>query len=309
MKTPWVFALICAASSWGLIVQARELTHTNVPGVLNTGSVSYQGPQTTLMPGLYIVGDDDHKWHGQSYLLVDTYVNDPNKVLAVMLPKQVIDSSGGVGSGEIFLGRPIKNGTSVMLSPVTIDITGSLSVESEMETNARVIEVSRRSAPGNYRYPYLLQGHNGALGGQLLGMRASTTQQPRLAQWPSNNVFSGSGGMGHLVVDGTSVGVYSGHLAESHYQLLPLNGDFGKFAELVPTQLDTMSEAMISASQIAGLAIFISGCFDTERMLIASPQAQPGEFQMDMYSPDGRTFSDYLAPGSLQPMVNQGGKK
>lgn len=281
-----------------LNANAKDIPKTDLDRVYKAGTQSVvPGPAINLNPGIYVVGDDDNTVWGTHYLIVDKYVNDDDKILAILIEQGHFDE-GKHCIGRFYLGKKIKNGTSLMLSPIYIDINGNLAIQSEMSTTAQVLEVSVRNQAGDFRYPYLVQGHYGALGGHLLGMRAKSTQSPNFVPWPSNNIFSGASDRDNLIVTGSSVAIHNGRGLDRRFELLPLNGDLGKFAELVSTQLDTMGEDMVSETGVKKLAFFMKNTWNEEMFVVASPAGNIGQYEMNFYEQKHRGLMDFFFPGS-----------
>ena len=252
-----------------------------------------------LNPGVYVIGDDDSKMSGTHYLIVDEYSNDSDKGLALMLEQDSL-KDGRRAAGQFYMVKSIKGGTKLMLSPVFIDMHGNLSVQSELNSNAQVLVISLAPNADKLRYPYQVVGQNGALGGEMKGMRAKSDQNPVFRPWPKQSVFKSESQRGKLVVSGTTVGIYNGSTLGNEFELVPLNGDFGKMAALTQTRLDTMAEDYVSDTAIKKLAFFMN--LDHEEVfLVAQPTALPGQFMFDVYSSQHRTFLDFVAPGKQNP--------
>src|SRR3989338_4150125 len=236
-----VAAVLTAATAFA---QNRPLVKTDIQRVYDSGQISTPGGAAfTLSPGIYVLGDEDNKVFGTHYLLVDEYVNDPGKVIAILVP-QAIEKGAESVSGYIYQGRPLGDGTSLMLAPVIIDEFGNVSVDSELSQNSPVIQLTLKNDAGRLRYPYMLEGHNGALDGQMLGMRASGSTKPQLNAWPHANILEGGTPRGGISVSGNIVTHNDGFRSQTRYQRVPLNGDMGKIAALVRARLNTMSESM-----------------------------------------------------------------
>lgn len=278
----------------------KPLVETDLNKVYGAGvSVSTLAPKVKLNPGVYVIGDEDSKLKGTHYLIVDEYSNDADKGLALMVEQSSI-KNGHRSAGQFYMIKSIKGGTKLMLSPVFIDMRGNLSVQSELNSQAQVLVISIAPQAEKLRYPYQVVGQNGALGGELMGMRAKSDQNPTFRPWPQRSVFKSETQRAKLVVSGTTVGIYSGNTLGNEFELVPLNGDFGKMAALTQTRLDTMAEDYVSDTAIKKLAFFMN-LNGEEVFLIAQPSAQPGQFVIDVYGQKGRTFLDYVAPGKLNP--------
>lgn len=245
-------------------------------------------------PGLYVLGDQDSKIWGTHYLLVDSYVNDPTQFFALMISQDDI-KKGSQGIVRVYQGRTIKNGASLMLSPVVVDIYGNLSLESETNNRAKVLEISRRTDADSFRYPFLVQGLNNALNGKLMFMRASNQLTPQIQSRPKTNVFEGTR-QEHVVVNGKIVDIHPGDGSDRHFQMTDVNGDFGKLTQLQEGYFDTMGEFMVSQSKVSWLGFFMTSQSGGELFSILIPTAGPGEYRMVVYGNEERTLSDIFLP-------------
>ena len=274
---------------------AKQLTQTDLGKVYGTGTQSNSvGRALTLKSGVYVVGDEDSKLGGRYHLLIENYVNNSNQFFALLVDKGLRQGSG---TGQFFIGKYIKGGTSVMLSPVFVDSDGNLSSQAELNTRASVIEISLRGDAGKVRYPYMLQGHHGALNGQLLGMRAANTQILKFAKHPQKSIFNGASKYDSLVVTGSTVAMHNGYSSNNRFEMIPVNGDGGKIAALVNTEFDTMGEYMVSTSEVSKLAFFLQTGSGAEIFVVASPGYSPGHYNLNIYQPQSRTFMDVFFPG------------
>lgn len=284
-----------------ITTSAAELIPTDVSRVYGAGQqISTFTPQIQLQPGVYAIGDEDSKLTGTHYLILDSYINDEKKSLALMV-NQADFNDGKRASGQFYMARPIKSGRAVMLSPVFIDSMGNLSVQSELNREAQVLEINLAPEGNKFRYPYIVQGHYGALDGKLMGMRAKSHQEPKFRASPSNSVFSSRTERGQVVVSGNTVGIHNGAQVDRRYEMVLLNGDLGRMAALVSTKFDTMAEESISDSEIQKLAFFMTDSEGSELFIIANKTAKPGQFVFDFYGPRGRSFLDYFAKGKTNP--------
>ena len=276
----------------------QDLVQTDQNGVQNSGNKNQGARAVKLEPGLYYLNDIDQKLSVEYYLLLDTYANDPEKSLAILFSVDAVRNRRSVA--YLYQGRPIKNGSVVMFSPLAVDNSGNMRVLSEGQTNAPVIELMERQ--GNHRFPYVLRGRNGALGGRILGMRGASSKKPELKPWPSTGIFASTTGKDvDILVNGSEVSINSGSLADQTFSLLAINGEQGKFAALTKSTLDTMSENELADERIVRLASFISGCFDRETMMILSPTMNWGEYHLDTYQLAEPSFLDWLFPGRKSP--------
>lgn len=299
MKTS-VFATLLLMTA---MTAAKDLTPTNLNRVFGAGTQTsvVASPQVMLKPGVYAVGDEDHQMTGTHYLIVDEYVNDDSQSLALLVNQHQFNG-GSRASGQFYLVKPIKRGQAVMLSPVFINSDGVLSIQSELNRDAQVLEISISPDGNKYRYPYVVQGHNGALDGKLMGMRAKSHQEPKFRAQPSSAIFTSETDRGQIVVSGKTVSIHNGRNIDQRFEMLPLNGDLGRMAALVSTKFDTMMEESVSQSHIERLAFFMTAHDGDELFIIAQPAVgSPGTFIFDFYGPRGRKLLDYIAKGKLQP--------
>ena len=264
-------------------VSAASLVQTDKDEVLDYGTNSSQGQvKIEMSPGLYALNEIDTNWSTKYYLLMDNFVNDPEKFIAILFKEDAFDSSRRT-IARMYQGRPVKGSSMLMLSPLIVDNSGNVRVQSEIQTDAPVIEVIAR-AGGDYRYPYVLRGRNGALDGRLYGMRGSSNKRPTLKPWPSSGVFASTNGTeADLMVSGTEVSLYNGSMVDQTYNLIALNGEQGKFAALTKSTFDTMGEVELANEQIRKLATFVTGCFDREVLMILTPTTQWGAYTLDLF--------------------------
>lgn len=282
------------------LAESRPLIQTDLKKVLQTQYVGSHAPQVLLNPGLYIVGDEQHEGNGTQYLLVDTDVNNPERFIGLMIPERNF-KQGSVSQGKFFVGRPIRGGTSVLLAPLVIDTDGHILVDSELSRNSPVLEVSAVSTEGSNRYPYLIEGHNGALNGQVFGMRAvESNRKPTWTGWPSAGIFVSPSSEGKMVVKGNTISIHDGLREDRRYTLVPLNGVLGKIAGLKESHFDTMAETDVSTSRFSKIAFFLNGLSDEEIFVFASPMVRPGDYSIEFFSPKRRSFNDIFRPGKFQ---------
>lgn len=279
------------------LAQNRPMVRTDLDKVFQSGQVNRSSPRVELKPGLYVVGDEKHEGSGTHYLLVDVDVNNPDRLIGLMIPEDSL-SKGTTSVGKFFVGRSIKGGTSVMLAPLIIDMDGNILVDSEMTRNSPVLEISAIATEGSHRYPYMIEGHNGALNGKIMGMRAAPyNRQPTWKGWPSAGIFEAESSHGKMVVRGSSISIHDGSRLDHRYSLVPLNGDLGKIAGLKESSFDTMAEMDISASKFSKIAFFLNGLCEEEIFVIASPAVRPGDYNIEFYSPKHKSVFDIFRPG------------
>ena len=281
----------------------QKIVQTDLSAVYGTGEQSTGlAPQVKLKPGVYALGDDDHKLNGTHYLIVDQYINNDEKGLALLINQDELESKSQA-RGRLYMIRPIQGGSTLMLSPIEIGVGGQLGIHSELDGtgNSPVLTISVDPQANKLNYPYIIRGHNGALNGQMFGMRAKSDQNPTFRPWPSHAVFNSETDSGKLLVQGRVVSIHDPRQMDREFELVPLNGVLGKMAALVSTKLNTMEESYVSKSAIKELAFFMNldGC---ELFMIAKPAAtQPGEYVFSFYGPRHRTFLDYFRKGRLDP--------
>jgi hypothetical protein len=296
MKT-LILTLVLALTSTTMTHSAHAagaLPQTDLDKVYGTGvnnnPTSARG--FSLNAGVYVIGGEKSKIRGTNYLVIDRYANDPSRFFALMVSQE-----NESARGQFFMGKKIKNGAAIMLSPVFIDNNGNLAIESELNNRAAIIEISLRSDAGKVRYPYLLQGHNGALNGQLLGMRAASGETVRFTTRPSQTIFSGADSNDNLVVSGNSVTMHNASSMQQSFEMVGVNGDGGKIAAMLSGEFDTMGEYMTSDSSISRLAFFMKTASGKEMFVVASPSYRVGEYGLKFYSPRSRSLVDFFFPG------------
>lgn len=285
--------------SQNIPAQNRPFPESDVSQIYSAGSIIYNQAAIVLQPGLYIVGDDNNTIAGTHFLLVDQYFNDPSKLVGIMISQNSVNR-GTQTAAKMFMGRPIKGRNSIMLSPLAIDMYGNIGVDSEVSRNSPVMEISRDTTQGRQRYPLFIQGHNGALNGQVLGMRAAAPdKRPTWRGWPSSGIFEGESSNAKLVINGNTMAIHDGSRMDRRFAMVPLNGDLGKFAGLQDSSFDTMAEMDVSSSQFRKLTFFLTGLCDQEIFVIASPTNRVGDYNIEIFSPKRRTFMDIFFPGKV----------
>lgn len=292
-------------TSFGFAQQA--MVQTDLSAVLgSTGTTSAFAPQVELKPGVYAIGDDNHKLTGTKYLIVDQYINNAKKGLALLIDQDDLRNKSQA-TGRLYMIRPIEEGTTLMLSPIEIGLSGQLEINSEINTSgeSQVLTISQDPQAGKLNYPYIVKGHNGAIGGQILGMRAKSDQNPLFRPWPSHSVFNSETDSGKIVVQNKVLSLYDPRRMESQeFKLVPINGSLGKMAALVSTKLNTQAEGYRSKTAVKELAFFMN-LDDCELFMIAKPNnIRPGEYVFSFYGPRQRTFMDYFRKGRLAPENN-----
>lgn len=300
MKTAFLIASLIVSTSFA----QQKMVESDLSQIYGTGSSSYSAPFTKikLKPGVYALGDDNNKMTGTHYLIVDDYVNNQEKGLALLIDQSELRDKSQA-RGRLYMIRPIQGGSTLMLSPIEIGMNGQLGIHSELDGtgNSPVLTVSLDPQAQKLNYPYIIRGHNGALGGQLLGMRAKSDQNPTFRPWPSHAVFNSETDSGKLLVQNNVVSIHDPRRLDREFQLVPLNGVLGKMAALVSTKLNTMEESYVSNSAIKELAFFMN-LDDCELFMIARPTlTQPGEFLFSFYGPRHRTFMDFFRKGKWSP--------
>ena len=110
------FLLNTLVASIGLAQQ--KIVQTDLSAVYGTGEQSNGlAPQVKLKPGVYALGDDDHKLNGTHYLIVDQYINNNDKGLALLINQDELREKSQA-RGRLYMIRPIQGGSTLMLSPM-----------------------------------------------------------------------------------------------------------------------------------------------------------------------------------------------
>lgn len=282
------------------LVNAREIPSTDVNKVFNSGNTIRTSAPVHLEPGLFVlgpVGNDANTLTGTHYLLIDRYTNSEDQFIGVMLDANGL-VRGTPGSAFIFKTSTVRKGMSLMLYPLTIDIYGNLSIESELSRTSPYMEISTQNTSESHRYPYLVQGKNGLLNDHLLGMRRANNQIPRWNLWPSTGVYSASKGSSQLVVNGNTLALHEPGLETATFAINPINGDdSGKIAGLSESNFDTMSENDITEGKFQKLAFFLTDIYNQNVFIIATPKNYPGRYDIRIYAPEEQSFMDRFFPG------------
>jgi hypothetical protein len=288
------FAISCP------IAQANPIPRTDLNKVLNAGKNSYTSAPIHLQAGLYIVGAESSKAAkvaGTHYLLLDTYANDPNQFIGVLIDQGAINE-GSPKSAFIFKSSSVRNGQTIMLYPLIIDMYGNLAVESELSRNSPYLELSAQATDSSHRYPYMIQGRNGLLNDHILGMRKSSEQLPNWKAWPSSGIYESGKSNSQIVVNGQTMTIHDNGQITQSYALTPINGDEGgKIAGLGESNFDTMSEVDITSSQFNKIAFFLQDFNQNNIFIVATPMTFPGRYTIKVYTPEKATFMDIFFPG------------
>lgn len=289
--------VLMSLSSWG---QQGSLTQTDVNAVLH-GEPS-AGPQVEIQfqPGLYEINEGDSN-RISHYLLVDRYINDPNRFIALYFPKNIHRTKTGMG--KIFQIFPVRNGTALMLSPLTIDSHGNIIDMSQASREAPVFMLSRR--PGRRGFPYALRAENqNSIG--IRGMRGSGRRAPQLNGLPLAGVFASSDNDSHgtVMVENGVMTLADDLYYDETFNMITLNGGQGKFVGLQASNFDTMAQTDLSQDEFQRMAVFISGLWDRECLLVARRTVTPGVFRFDYYRSETRYILERLFPGRVNPRIN-----
>jgi hypothetical protein len=297
--------LLAATLIASLGLAQQKTVESNVDQIMGGEEIETLAPPVKLLPGVYAMGDDEHKLHGTHYLIVDKFVNNQEKGLALLIDQEEMQDKT-MARARLYMFSPIEEGSQLMLSPIVIDpSTGQLVIHSKIDRTGKspILTISVDPEAQKLNYPYIIRGHNGALGGQLLGMRAKSDQNPTFRPWPKHSVFNSETSRGKLLIQGKTVSIHEPSRREEEFKLVPINGVLGKMAALVSTELDTMGEGYTSDTAIEKMAFFMN--LDGEELfMIATPGPRtslPGEFFVNFYGERHRTFLDYFRKGKLQP--------
>jgi hypothetical protein len=284
----------------GVLASAKPIPKTDIKKVLNAGKTTYVAAPVKLQAGLYIVGEesgDAAKVTGSHYLLIDNYINNSDQFIGVMIDQEAIDQ-GSPKTAFIFKSSTVRNGQTIILCPLIVDIYGNLAIECELNRNSPYLEISLQSSESSHRYPYLIQGRNGLLNDHVMGMRKSGEQLPNWKNWPSTGVYETARANSQIVVSGQMLSIHNqGQISES-YALTAINGDEGgKLAGLAESSFDTMSETDITSSEFNRLAFFLQDFSQTNVFVIATPMLFPGRYSIKVFTPEKRSFMDIFFPG------------
>lgn len=282
-------------------VFSKPIPRTDLKAVLESGKRSYVSEPVQLEAGLYVIGEESSqasKVKGTHYLLVDNYINNTDQFIGIMIDEEALNEHKAPKTAFIFKTSNIRNGQTVILCPLIIDIYGNMAVECELNRNSPYLEISLQSNDENHRYPYLVQGKNGLLNDHVMGMRKSSKQLPTWKNWPDSGVYETAFANSQVVVSGQMLTIHSnGQIAES-YSLTAINGDSGgKIAGLAESHLDTMSESDVTASKFDKVAFFLQDFDQTNVFFIATPLSFPGRYALKVYTPESQSFMDIFFPG------------
>ncbi len=200
-----------------------------------------------------------------------------------------------IGMTTIYMGKHIRGGSSIMLSPIFLNSKGSLVIDSEVNEKSQVLEISSMNDE-KQRFPFMIKGHHGALGGNMMGMRAAKYNQlPQFNGWPKAGIYEGVTNKSRLALQGTQIEILNSASTAGSFSVVPLNGQHGRIAGLTVTSLNTMAETEVSSSKIEKLVFFITGLDNREIVLVATPKT--GGFWTEAFSPERRSLIDILFSG------------
>jgi hypothetical protein len=275
----------------------EPIPQVNLSAIANVG-VNAEIGKMPLEMGTYVVGpitgEDITEEH---YLLLDQDTNDPEKFYALMIPKPLATTSTS-GLARLYQGRQLSGTGSLMLTPINIDTFGNLELASETQRRAPVLQISAR--PGRFKYRYVVEGRNGHIGGQKLGMRGHNFTKPYLKAEPRDGIFvAGSGEGADLIVNGKELSFWEGENRDNHFSMLDMNGAEGKFGILMESNLDTLREANLPDEEIQRIAVFVNGgCFDSEVLMVLVPRISgQGEYDVKLYRPGSYDLWEKVFPG------------
>lgn len=296
MKT--LLTILALSFSIGGYAQSpNPLTETDENAIL--GGTIESGPQLeiNLQPGLYEIGDNGRS--SSHYLIVDRYINDPNKFLAIYVPKNINRTKKALG--KIYQVRPMQRGTKLMLSPIFLDQNGLVRVLSQTDRRAPVLEITRR--PGKHRYPYIVNARNDNDGDGIRGMRGSGRTRPSLNATPSNGVFAAGASEDYpdILVSGNEITITDDYYFDQTFRMVSVNAGSGKIAGLQVSELDTMSEMEISEDGFSRFAVFVDGCWNREVLLIARKTLEVGVFEFSYNKIFRPGLLERIFPGRLTP--------
>lgn len=284
--------------------EPKPLVTTNEDEVNSAGLLPVEDP-VKLEPGLYYAGEGS--FFSQWSLLVERNINDPDKNIVIMIPLNILETSIWhsdqiESDGYILQSRVIENGSKLMLSSLWIDSEGNPEELSESRRNAPVALVSKIDGP--QRFPFEIESQNGLFPQGRLGMRAAGSKWMKLNNCPSAGRFGAWDRDHHrrATADRRSIALYNDGGYDMTYQVMNLNGTFGKFSGLSVSTLDTLSQTQVSDGSLSGLVTFVTGSdFDREMFIVAKPSTKVGVFKFTIYKMIEPSFLDWLFSGRTTP--------
>lgn len=245
-----------------------------------------------LEPGLYQAQDKEGE--EALYIIVQTFINDPDKRLILMLPQDVLKGKR-VGHGWIFQSRQVRGGGALMLSPLSLDgATGNIVVDSENERYAPVVLLTKKSGT-DHKNPYVLEGRNGGLEGKLMEMSKVKYHfvKPVMRSRPSRDIFVGiCPNQSKLTVSSKFVSIHDDDAIDLSFRMLEVNGGHGELSALARSKFDSMSESDMTYEDVERFATFYSlgSLFgewandNDERFLMATPAGKKGYYLVEVYA-------------------------
>ena len=306
--------LLAAASLISFHVFAEEAVQTNIDqvmapqehrGVSHEAQVSTDmdavlGPQGSaeapmrkikLESGHYVIGSERLDSETRS-LFVEHSVTGRDHYVALLVENSVFYRHGGVGN--LYYGTLIKDDT-IMFSPmVKADKTGQMVSQAKGSASAPVLLVSLKPDAKDQRYPYMVQGINGAMHGRLLGMRGGSTHAS-LAVHPDGYEFHWDdhdmrSERGEVWVQGRDMIMSRPGSDNYSYHLSRFNGQNSALFTMTSSVLNTMAELDATKPEVQGIAAFIHvpDCKD-EILVVAKPITGSSDLSVSVYAPDWGT--------------------
>jgi hypothetical protein len=276
--------------------------------------------QIKLVPGVYAISRPG-KLFAERLMFIENYQNKPNAFLAIQIDRRNLDA-GKSSTGRLFIGSIIERGTAVKLSPLILDQHTGMPINlAKISTQARISKITDTGGDERHRYPYTLQGINGAQGGELWSMRRIEDSRYSLVLKPNATLFSFGGRGSNLVVNGSQVILNIPGQKQKLEFAAELGTGQGALSFMNPGKYNAMTDKVNTESRIdkfafvlnvscdrsaygsgsrgdGSSAISYGGNFWDEQFFVTvSPTNGTEDFQFDFYGKKRRSLWDILFPG------------
>lgn len=302
-------------------VGGKETPSSNLDEIYYSGTSKTILGQAWMDPGLYQLAHEDRRT--KYWLIVEPYVNDSSRFLAILIPteKQVING-GAQRRGYLMQGRPQADGRT-MITPLVIK-NGLLTTLSTSTENAPVFYLSVKD--GRFHWPYVLQPENGMMSNQLLYAKKSRFFEfanPRLREDVKRGVMHGrenfSFDLLRKITDLGYTDIISengerliinaglltlGNTVEGYtsFRMLPINGTgSGRIVGLTRGTNNTITESLEGKAPLERLALLIDRSIcEEDFMVVMRPSGKKdGEMELSIFAEEPSRISDKVLPGKF----------
>lgn len=273
----------------------RPITKTDIDGVYNSGQVPVFGEKVSLVEGRYDLGELTYFGKNEYCMLVQVDQNDPDKIIAVVVPSEIRRNARrtrkenrrrekenqvalpGYQKAYLFQGRPVLNGTKIMLTNLGINEWGDIEVESTTREDASHIMITLNQTRGGRELILSTSGENPhpmLSGASFIGAKYRGDRKPQLGL-PKNGFFGGKRRAPEVLLNGGSMIV-----GDKQYELIPMNGAGGAVVSLTSMDFNTMGEFVETTDEIQRMVSFVKGAWREDVIFDMRPTHVPGQFDV-----------------------------